>query len=342
VVERADGVLAVKVLDFGISKSGGLGSSGASMTKTSAAMGSPLYMSPEQMHSAKDVDPRGDIWALGVVLFELLSARSPFEGETMAELVLKVVTAAPPPLRSVRPDAPAGLESVILKCLQKDRAHRYQTVGELAVALLEFAPKRARGSVDRISGIMQRAGMSTSSPALPVLLAPADVGAQSHTPPPGTMATWGQTKPLEGNRKRMLLVVATLVALPMLAVAAIALHHTRAAGARSETAAPPPPASVVGAPVVVPAVPVETSSAISPEPAVAPEPALSAVVAPPVSASPVAAHAPVAPQHHPATKAPGKPSPVPSPAAPAAASPASAPAKPSPTSKNNPLKMHIE
>src|SRR6185295_6256565 len=75
VIRRPDGVLSVKVLDFGISKMTGLAASGGggSMTKTSALMGSPFYMSPEQMQSSKDVDSRSDIWALGVILYELVT-----------------------------------------------------------------------------------------------------------------------------------------------------------------------------------------------------------------------------------------------------------------------------
>ncbi len=132
IVQGADGQLCVKVLDFGISKTAELSSSGGSMTKTSAIMGSPFYMPPEQMQSARDVDLRGDIWGLGVVLHELITGKLPFTGETMPELVLKIATGTPTPLRDMVPDAPAALQSVILKCLEKDRGQRYPTIGALA------------------------------------------------------------------------------------------------------------------------------------------------------------------------------------------------------------------
>jgi serine/threonine protein kinase len=168
-VRRSDGQLSIKVLDFGISKvtgSGGTGP-GMSMTKTSALMGSPLYMSPEQMRSTKGVDSRTDIWALGVVLFELIAGRPPFVADSLMELGFQVASEPPPALRSFRPEVAAGLEAVIARCLEKDPPQRYRHVGELALALLPFAPKRAKSSVERISGIIQSAGLSASALAVP-------------------------------------------------------------------------------------------------------------------------------------------------------------------------------
>ena len=135
-VPRNDGNIVVKVLDFGISKvTGAATGAGLSMTATATMMGSPIYMSPEQMRSAKEVDARADQWSLGVILFEILTGRPPFLGETFADVAVRVATEAPPPMRSLRPEVPAGLESVILRCLAKNRTSRYAHVGELAVAL---------------------------------------------------------------------------------------------------------------------------------------------------------------------------------------------------------------
>src|SRR6478735_5774588 len=108
---RPDGTPAVKLLDFGISK---LTAADQSMTQTSSMMGSPLYMAPEQMTSAKHVDARADIWAVGIILHELLTGRAPFGGDTVPELCAKILTELPPPLRQLRPEAPIGLERVIL------------------------------------------------------------------------------------------------------------------------------------------------------------------------------------------------------------------------------------
>jgi eukaryotic-like serine/threonine-protein kinase len=166
-LRRADGQLSIKVLDFGISKMTDPTGSGMAMTRTTAMMGTPLYVSPEQMRSAKDVDERTDIWALGVILFELMTGRPPFLAESIMELAAKIVTESPPSLRTLRPDAPEGLEAAIFKCLEKDRALRYRNVGELALAIVPFAPKRAKPLVERISGIIQAAGLSGSPVEVP-------------------------------------------------------------------------------------------------------------------------------------------------------------------------------
>lgn len=143
-----DGRPFVKVLDFGVSKvASTLGTHG--LTVTSALMGSPLYMSPEQLHSARSATPRSDIWALGVVLYELVTGRLPFEAGSMPELCLKVVAEEPVPARRYRADLPVALEALIARCLEKDPARRFGDVADLAAALAPFAPEEARSSVER-------------------------------------------------------------------------------------------------------------------------------------------------------------------------------------------------
>jgi eukaryotic-like serine/threonine-protein kinase len=176
-----DGQFVIKVLDFGISKvtdssdSGG----GGSMTHTSAVMGSPFYMSPEQMQSSKDVDAQTDIWALGVILYELVTGTPPFGGESFAEIAIKVATTSFAPVRSFRPDAPAGLEGVIFKCLEKDKRGRYSNVAELALALADFGSRQSRPCIERIVRIVQASGLSGSALALP----PSPPVARTPTPP---------------------------------------------------------------------------------------------------------------------------------------------------------------
>ena len=210
-IRRADGQLSIKVLDFGISKmsepSRSSGPAAMSMTRTSAIMGSPLYMSPEQMQSPKDVGPPTDLWALGVVLFELLTARVPFGGETYAEIAVKVATQPPPRVRALRPEVPEGLEAAIEKCLVRDPRGRHANVGQLALALLPFAPKRATASVDRISGILQAAGLSAIALDVPTsateaLLAGGTIAPVGGTAPGISPAQQGRDRRLRGDAGR--------------------------------------------------------------------------------------------------------------------------------------------
>ncbi len=188
-----DGQFIIKVLDFGISKVSNLSASdaGGSMTHTTTVMGSPFYMSPEQMQSAKEVDTRTDIWALGVTAYELLTAAKPFVGESYAQIAIRVATGPFAPVRTFRPDAPDGLEKVILKCLEKDKERRYANVAELALALAEFGSKQSRPFVERIVRIIQASGLSRSALALPASphLAP--------SPVPGTQVSKSNETVLE-------------------------------------------------------------------------------------------------------------------------------------------------
>lgn len=131
---RPDGSPLIKVLDFGISKTPLHVADLA--TRTEVVMGTPGYMSPEQMRASKDVDVRTDIWALGVVLYECLSGRRPFHGESFAATVLIAGTEPPPPLD---PRIPPGLQAVVFRCLEKDRRERFRSVAALAAALAPFA-----------------------------------------------------------------------------------------------------------------------------------------------------------------------------------------------------------
>ena len=170
VTRRADGTPVVKVLDFGISKvkpRAGSRPEEAVVTQTSSVIGSPLYMSPEQMESTRDVDARTDLWSLGTILYELISGACPFDAPTMPQLVAKILRSPPASLRAHRPDAPPELEAAIFRCLEKDPERRYRNVAELVLALAPFAPKRALLSVQRVVRVIQVAGLGFGEQAPP-------------------------------------------------------------------------------------------------------------------------------------------------------------------------------
>jgi serine/threonine-protein kinase len=149
---RYDGVPLIKVIDFGIAK----GTDDAmTMTKSNHLMGSPLYMSPEQMRSTRDVDARTDIWSLGTVLFECLAGRPPYNAESIPELYMAVWTGSTPLVRSIRSELPEELDQIIGRCLAKDRADRFATVGELALALAKFASPEGQRSARIITRLLQ-------------------------------------------------------------------------------------------------------------------------------------------------------------------------------------------
>jgi serine/threonine-protein kinase len=143
-----DGALRVRVLDFGIAKaSRGTGHT-TQLTGTGAVLGTPEYMAPEQLVSTRDVDHRADIWALGITLYELITADQAFDGDTTAALFAAVLRDPPKGLPAFR--APAKFERVVHRCLEKDPDDRYPNVAELALALEPFASHAGRGSVERI------------------------------------------------------------------------------------------------------------------------------------------------------------------------------------------------
>jgi serine/threonine-protein kinase len=247
-IRRSDGQFVIKVLDFGISKlldhARGSEPPGVSVTQTAAVMGSPLYMSPEQVQSAKDVDARTDLWALGVVLFQLLTGTVPFQGEAFGEIAIKIATQETPSLRGYRPEAPPALDAIIGKCLAKDRKRRYANVAELALALLPFASKRATASVERITGIIRAAGLSASALGMPpspqtrekTMLAPQT---------PETGAPWSAPDETRGSgKKAMVGVVAVVVAVLVLVCGMISIRwlspRGQAANSGSVTTLPPP------------------------------------------------------------------------------------------------------
>ena len=149
---RPDGTAIVKVLDFGISKAPT--GSDMQLTQTQSLLGTPAYMSPEQMRSARLVDARSDIWSLGTVLYELLEGRRPFEAESFSEMCVKVAVDAPADMIHT----PAALRPVVLRCLAKTPEQRFANMAEVGRALVPFTQDQHHATmlVDRMQRVLGR------------------------------------------------------------------------------------------------------------------------------------------------------------------------------------------
>jgi serine/threonine protein kinase len=236
---RPSGAPAIKVLDFGISKST-LSTEHAALTKTTAVMGSPLYMSPEQMQSSKNVDARSDIWSIGIVLYELVTGQAPFQADTLPELVLAVVNREPPALESMQGGVPAGFAAVVARCLAKDPAARYASVAELARDLAAFAPAEGRASLDRIGHVLRGSGSH-------VILVPDPSGARALPEASTLLGEPGGTTTAEAVSSEK---SAPLVSRRAPGLIAIGLLSATVLGVALFRASPPPP--VVAAPPIAP------------------------------------------------------------------------------------------
>jgi len=311
------GQAQIKVLDFGVSKS--LTSSGAgNLTQTRAMLGSPLYMSPEQMRSSRDVDARADVWALGVVLYELLTRRWPFEAESMPELCLKVVGDPPVAITSIRGDIPKAMVDVIMRCLEKEPAKRYSNAAELASALEPLAPPASRHVAERARlamGSIPDIGSSGQTQQSNVTVVPSSAISGPHPLPDAlahtamTPATWDSTHGGSGGSKKKAGKALWIgIAAGVLVLGAVGFLALRGGSPSTTTAVPPAPtipaalpqtpATAVGAVTTLPALPTPSSV-----PSATPS---AAVATAPATPAPPTPRVPVAP-------APGKPAPPPPP-----------------------------
>ena len=341
----------VKVLDFGISKLAGEGE--AHITSTFATMGTPLYMSPEQVRSAKNVDARTDIWSLGVILFETLAGERPFQGTTTAAAI---VADEPPLLRSLAPGVPEGIEKIVSKALAKKPDERYADVRALAEALSEFAGNRnimrtidATMMSPRQDGSVRPQGRPSSTPSfvhaetmaqttpprhpqsMPQVLKTGDViitgmpKGRSPSRPPSTEAAWATQRTAPRRVGRM-----TGIGVAVMAVAAVAgFVVTRAhdSGMHTQTipsaATNAPAAITTTAPIPPPSASASataTASAIATVPAIPDTPATPDTPAIPIPSS-HHAHSPRATPTPPPMPAP-MPHPTPTPATPPTPPPA--------------------
>lgn len=328
---RSDGSAHVKVLDFGISKQAKSDARATTgLTQTQSVFGSPTYMSPEQIRSAKHVDFRTDVWSLAIVLFELLCGRRPFEGETVSAMLAAIAADHPIPIRTYDPNIPEEIEELILQCLKKDAIDR-PTLPELAAVLRPYASRSGQLVADRIASLEP-----APSVIAPVGTSSANIRPRGN-PPSGpitgraasrravdrTDGQLGMTNPSREPRRGSASRGAYAIAGSILIVGIGALGYAlfaqpssapRATTARPATPPPPPP----------PPPSVSAASSSAPPPA-------SETAAPPASVPLATERAPSAP------RTPPRPRPPP-PAQPSATSPPSSeeavPPTPPPTSSS--------
>jgi eukaryotic-like serine/threonine-protein kinase len=324
VIRGLDGRPYIKVLDFGISKAldpSGTGS--LSLTKTEMVLGSPLYMSPEQMRSSKYVDERADIWALGVIAYELLTGRVPFEADSILELCFKVAQDSAERSITHRDEIPAELDAAVMRCLDKETSGRFANIGELAAALEPFAEPEDAGSAARIAAVLgggTRAPMRSipegfsSTPELAVSGVKSDPAisgaareaaavsqpklADESGPPPSN--AWGNTRsevkeiaaPEKARSHGLTIAVAALAASVLVVGGIVAMRGpapaapvtTEIASPANATPAPSEPASIAAPSAVL--APLETPPEPAPEKSAAPAETKPAPAAKPAAIKP--------------------------------------------------------
>ncbi len=273
IATTAGGKSVLKILDFGISKMSAKRSTSGELrdlTEAGDKFGTPVYMSPEQLLASGNVDARADVWAVGVVFFELLTGQLPFDGDSLPELCTAILNKPPISLVQLRSSLPPVLETIIGRCLEKDAANRFQNVAELAQELSFFVQQTGQERIEQIVRIV-RGGGETVRAATPVpgsvSLSPraqrdvstlAEPGDRALTTGTG-VASWSgstvvppATEAARTRRTRLVAFGASAVLALAVVVASLSGRH----------ATEPAAASSAGAPALVAPLPIEQASPV--------------------------------------------------------------------------------
>jgi serine/threonine-protein kinase len=307
---RPDDTQLIKVLDFGIAKARQIeGENNFSLTQTSMVLGSPGYMSPEQLRTTRNVDQRSDIWSIGICLYELVTGRQPFTGQSITDLALHIAMDPTPALGLA---TPPGFEDVVQRCLNKSPGKRYPDLAAFAQALAPYAGPGGRDAANAIARLVHGARLSSSAilPVTPTGVpgAPAVAGMPTTI---GSAVSAFVTQSSVRRRRGLIAGAAVTViagAVVMIVVAsggsdvapvpaAAPMHE--AAPSVTETVPTPAPAPVPSEAVVVPA-----DAAVAVVPADAAIPAVAAPAGEPAKRSPPPTRKP--PTHKPAQQNPSE------------------------------------
>ncbi|MBK8170124.1 MAG: protein kinase [Sandaracinaceae bacterium] len=168
-----DGKITPMLLDFGISK---LSNDDANLTQSASFVGTPYYMSPEQANDSKRVDARTDVYSMGIVLYEMLSARRPYDGDSLIMLVRKICDGECAPLEEIMPDIPMELATIVRIAMRTEASLRFDTALEFASAILPFAGSAVRASFSRVLGYAETSDASALRSVVPMSMRRDDTG----------------------------------------------------------------------------------------------------------------------------------------------------------------------
>jgi serine/threonine-protein kinase len=255
-IQRRDGPL-VKILDFGISKFDPAVTGADAVTREGSTLGTPYYMSPEQVNGDKELDARADVYALGVILYECASGRRPYEASALPRLSVLIHEGKPTPLGELRPDLPAAFVEVVARAMAKDRNRRFARAADLGDALASFGSSALDVTVEQpVPGSEHR------SSKRPVVRISDPAASQPPTARPAAAISIPKA------------------AAPSVAGAAVSVAHEKGPALSSKEAPRsdlrPPPSAAAATP---------SPAALVPDSAAAAEPAESAAAAPTPSAS---------------------------------------------------------
>jgi hypothetical protein len=292
----------VKIIDFGISKFSALSGEAMRMTSTGAVMGTPYYMSPEQASGSREADGRSDLYSVGVILYECVTGRVPFDGETFNQLMFKIVLSDPPPLQEIVPDLDSAFASIILKAMARDVTQRFQTAAEFAAAITAWIEQGAKVSVPSpptseamVPGATRRT-LASAAGLIPL----------SAKPQNATVGNWATSQAGVAPPRTALVAAAIAGGLVLLVAIVGAVVFMRG---REHGAAQPPAAAVQAPSAPPPRVPSPAPLLAAPAPRLASAPQVAPAEATAARKQPVAnAKPPMAIQGKPVAKgpAPGK------------------------------------